>query len=410
MTEIMGIGSYVGETREGPGGQLYEWVEGVDGLGNPVGFWRGIKRAFKRAAGFVRPLARAALPYTKFIPGAGTAIYAGGTMAQRAGLLGVGEFAEPPKGRVYIGPPSQVKEEFILVQDAIRQGNNDENSLTNLVFHKRHPSLKGTSLPPLRNANSGQRRLIREWGRIRNGIVRPSLTIEQLKKQMDKSLPSSGVQGFGEIAEGPDGQLYEWVEGVDGLGNPIGFWKKLKQAAGGLLRKALPAAGGLIPGAGSLMKFLPGGGGLPGIVGGLIRNIPGIDRVTRLTRGFCNALPQLEPCIQQIPGAQRPYQIGTQVCGALKKVGLAGVGDEVMEGPDGQLYEVVEGIGEFGEARRVLRPIWLSIPAVVRPRGRRRVVKQVVPGQPAIRAAAAAAAPAAAAPTAGRAAPVRRFR
>jgi hypothetical protein len=32
-TNMMGIGSYVGEVRRGPNGQVYQWVEGVDGLG-----------------------------------------------------------------------------------------------------------------------------------------------------------------------------------------------------------------------------------------------------------------------------------------------------------------------------------------------------------------------------------------
>jgi hypothetical protein len=31
MTGMMGIGNYVGETRREPDGQLYQWVEGVDG-------------------------------------------------------------------------------------------------------------------------------------------------------------------------------------------------------------------------------------------------------------------------------------------------------------------------------------------------------------------------------------------
>lgn len=52
----LGIGQYVGETRYGPDGQLYEWVEGVDGLGNPIGFWKAVKaagRAIGKAAGAV---------------------------------------------------------------------------------------------------------------------------------------------------------------------------------------------------------------------------------------------------------------------------------------------------------------------------------------------------------------------
>ncbi len=30
--------THAGEIRQGPGGQLYQWVEGIDGLGNPIGF------------------------------------------------------------------------------------------------------------------------------------------------------------------------------------------------------------------------------------------------------------------------------------------------------------------------------------------------------------------------------------
>jgi hypothetical protein len=39
LTQMMGIGRY-GEVREGPDGRLYQWVQGIDGLGNPIGFWR----------------------------------------------------------------------------------------------------------------------------------------------------------------------------------------------------------------------------------------------------------------------------------------------------------------------------------------------------------------------------------
>ena len=49
LTQIMGLGSYVGEVRQGPNGQVYEWVEGVDGLGNPIGFWRGLKQLIRKA-------------------------------------------------------------------------------------------------------------------------------------------------------------------------------------------------------------------------------------------------------------------------------------------------------------------------------------------------------------------------
>jgi hypothetical protein len=281
LTQTMGLGHYVGEVRQGPDGQLYEWVEGVDGLGNPIGFWRGLKRIAKGAMRAVRPLARKALPFTRFIPGAGPAIFAAGTMAQRAGLL--------------------------------------------------------------------------------------------------------GSPGIGAVAEGPDGQLYEWVEGVDGLGNPIGFWKQLRRAAGGALRRALPMANRLIPGAGAL---LPAATGLlrkgvgPRVVGGVLRSIPGVGRITRLTKDFCQALPQLQSYAQQNPEVQRSFQMGTQVCTALRRVGLAGGGDGIMAGPDGQLYEVVEGLGEAGTGRPARRPVWLSVPAVIRPRRMRQGVPQPVSALP----------------------------
>ena len=56
-----------------------------------------------------------------------------------------------------------------------------------------------------------------------------------------------GGWGLGEIAEGPDGNLYQWVAGVDGLGNPVGFWKRWRRRVRGLVRRALPLAQRLAP-------------------------------------------------------------------------------------------------------------------------------------------------------------------
>jgi hypothetical protein len=64
-----------------------------------------------------------------------------------------------------------------------------------------------------------------------------------------------GIGAYGEIVEGIDGQLYQWVQGVDGLGNPVGLWKKLKalrRGVRGLVRRALPIAQQFAP-------FIPGG-------------------------------------------------------------------------------------------------------------------------------------------------------
>ena len=151
----------------------------------------------------------------------------------------------------------------------------------------------------------------------------------------------------GEVRRGPNGQVYQWMEGVDGLGNPIGFWKGLKKLAS----KALPIA----------------------------KMIPGIGPIIGAVKPFCQTLPQVQPLIQQAPGIQPIYTLGTQICKVLGKVGIAGAEGAIMEAPDGQLYEVVESIGESGAVRRSVRPVWLSIPATIRPRRMRRSVRPGVP-------------------------------
>jgi hypothetical protein len=155
----------------------------------------------------------------------------------------------------------------------------------------------------------------------------------------------------GEVRRGPDGQVYQWVEGVDGLGNPIGFFKKL-------LSKALPFA-----------KMLPGVGPIIGAV-----------------KPFCQTLPKMQPFIQQAPGIQPIYTLGTKICKVLGKVGIAGAEGAIMEAPDGQLYEVVEGIGEDGTVRRSVRKVWLKIPAEIGPRRVRRGVRRPVSTAPTVRA------------------------
>ena len=68
--QMMGVG-YLGEVRQGPDGSLYEWVQGVDGLGNPIGFWKKwIKKALKYhptawALRKASPFLRRALPYVQ---------------------------------------------------------------------------------------------------------------------------------------------------------------------------------------------------------------------------------------------------------------------------------------------------------------------------------------------------------
>lgn len=146
MGTWLGIGNYVGEQRLGPDGDLYEWDEGVDGLGNPVGFWkaaRKVGRAVGRGLKAVRrvarlPVVRQALPIAAgLIPG-GAAAAAGMKAAQSAGLLGEGDYV-------------------------------------------------------------------------------------------------------GQLAVDDDGNLFQWEEGVDGLGNPVGFWKGVRAA-----RRAISKGAGMV--------------------------------------------------------------------------------------------------------------------------------------------------------------------
>lgn len=112
--EELGIGNYVGEIRQGFDGNLYQWQEGVDGLGYPVGFWKAIKKVGRAVGKGVRavrrvariPIVRKLLPVAAgMIPGVGPAAAAGVRAAQSAGLLGegnyIGELRDDGYGNLY---------------------------------------------------------------------------------------------------------------------------------------------------------------------------------------------------------------------------------------------------------------------------------------------------------------------
>ncbi len=165
--DLMGTG-YLGELREAPDGQLYQWVEGIDGLGNPVGFWKALRR---RVRGAVRRLAPLASRAAGMLPGpygaaARRAIDTATPFLKRAGLTGaegLGQLYQAPDGEMY-----QVH--------GLADG----------------PDLEG--------------------------------------------LGDQGIGHLGEVRSGVDGHLYQWVETVNGLGEPVGFWKRLRKLA----KRALP--------------------------------------------------------------------------------------------------------------------------------------------------------------------------
>jgi hypothetical protein len=211
----------------------------------------------------------------------------------------------------------------------------------------------------------------------------------------------------GELRRGPDGNLYEWVAGVDGLGNPIGFWKKAFKFVKGAVRAGLsrlipgpikrmartacsvvdqmgpavttvPAAVPYYAGAKGFCKVLRGAG-IAGMGYGVMEApavvptavtavVPGPARAA--ARTVCKIIDRIGPVVKYIPIASSYYKKATGLCRALRTGGIAGMEGSIMEADDGRLYEVVEGIGEFGERRRYLRPIRLVIPAYI---GRRKV-------------------------------------
>lgn len=177
----------------------------------------------------------------------------------------------------------------------------------------------------------------------------------------------------GEVCEAPDGQLYEWVEGVDGLGNPLGFWKKLKKLAKGAVRfatKALPYAAPFIPGVGPAAPFLK-------------RAISFARPLIRKALPYAKFLPYPGAAVAAGVASRALFPPRRRQPAAMPMPPPTPIAPpppveppqeaETEEPDDDQLYEVVEGIGEDGRPRRMFRRVNLCIPATLRPRGKARM-------------------------------------
>jgi hypothetical protein len=247
VTQMMGIG-HLGEVRQGPDGTLYQWVEGIDGLGNPIGFWRGLRKRLKKVVSRALPLAQKFAP---FIPGASAALTVATPFLKQAGVAGyegIGALYEAPDGSLY-----QVQG---LAEDEELHGI-DEDDMTRMM----------------------------------------------------------GVGYLGEVRQGPDGNLYQWMQGVDGLGNPVGFWGKLRKLA----RRAL--------------KYHP------------------VAAALRAARPLVQqALPIAQQVATAIPGGAAALTAATPI---LKEAGVAGYGGlgALYQAPDGTLYQQVQGLAEDEELR-----------------------------------------------------------
>ena len=130
----------------------------------------------------------------------------------------------------------------------------------------------------------------------------------------------------GEVRLGADGRLYQWVEGYDGLGDPVGFWSLIPSIA----KTVLPmVASKVVPG---LRRILP--------------------RALRSLRQFAPVMPAVQPMpvvqpapvmqpapvVQQAPGMQpapdQPMPAATDTSDDLTGFGA------LYQAPDGSLYQM----------------------------------------------------------------------
>lgn len=166
----------------------------------------------------------------------------------------------------------------------------------------------------------------------------------------------------GQVRRGPDGELYQWVEGVDGLGNPIGgWWSKIKRGvkkAARAVKKYHPASIAYRAGK-SAVKYARKPWCIP------LRALP--RPVRSMAKKVCRVVGRLSP-LKYVPVVGGYYRGFSKLCNLAKGCGIAGVEGEIMQAPDGQHYEVVEDIGAYGEPRAYLKPVQLIINARIQPR------------------------------------------
>jgi hypothetical protein len=142
-----------------------------------------------------------------------------------------------------------------------------------------------------------------------------------------RTQPISGMGYLGEVRQGVDGNLYQWVQGVDGLGNPIGFWKKLKKWGKRLAKTAL--------------KYYPPAAALRSLVPLASRALPYIQRAMASQPAAAVPVVPVTPVMPaEAPAEAAPAPAGTAGWGL----------GALLQGPDGTLYQV-QGWGEADDLR-----------------------------------------------------------
>jgi hypothetical protein len=139
LTQVMGIGS-LGEVRPGPDGNLYQWVQGIDGLGNPVGFWKFLKRVRRgihRGIRQVTPLVQQVAPFIPALAPAAAALRFATPLLRQAGVAGDG------LGAVYQTPAGQLYQIQGLEADDDLQGFEGDDDLQGLEADDELQGLEG---------------------------------------------------------------------------------------------------------------------------------------------------------------------------------------------------------------------------------------------------------------------------
>ena len=144
----------------------------------------------------------------------------------------------------------------------------------------------------------------------------------------------NAMQGFSDT-EGTDGQLYQWVEGIDGLGNPVGCWRRVQGQApqAPYTRSAAPLLGEIAEGPdGNMYQWVQGVDGLGSAFGFW-------KRLRKLRKIVKKAMPLARMAASFVPGASAALTVASPF---LRKVGVAGADGlgALYEAPDGAMYQV----------------------------------------------------------------------
>jgi hypothetical protein len=141
----------------------------------------------------------------------------------------------------------------------------------------------------------------------------------------------------GELRRGADGQLYQWVQSVDGLGNLSGFWKSLSNVARGVAKPLVTAAAPVVKAATDVAKDALQLLTKPQCIPLLPLRYP----IRLIAKAICPIVQQ--PVVRKIAPIVPyvgPIIKGTdRLCNLVKECGIAGLGDGLTEAPDRNLYK-----------------------------------------------------------------------